>query len=139
MREVGIREAADILGVSVDTVRRRVRSGDLPARRVPMGKGYRWMVEVEAETPDDAPARDPREVEVATLRAQVAGLERLVETLVEDRDAWRDQANRAQLLAEQAQRLAIPVSTTDDSRHDPAQEIPQDQPSRLAWWRRLFG
>lgn len=34
MTRISIREAADLLGVSVDTIRRRIADGSLPAERV---------------------------------------------------------------------------------------------------------
>lgn len=42
-------EAARRLGVSVDTVERRLKRGDLQGEQEQRGKGWRWLVEV----PDD--------------------------------------------------------------------------------------
>jgi len=48
-------EAARRLGVSVDTVERRLKRGDLQGQQEQRGKGWRWLVEV----PDDvAPANN---------------------------------------------------------------------------------
>jgi excisionase family DNA binding protein len=41
-----ISEAARVLGVSPDTVRRHIRIGVLQAERTPRGRGYRWAVEL---------------------------------------------------------------------------------------------
>ena len=41
MPELGIGDTATALGVSVDTVRRRMKRGELPARKTPDG---RWLV-----------------------------------------------------------------------------------------------
>lgn len=45
---VKVPEAARILGVSVDTVRRRIRSGALKATRKKTSSGHVWMVELPA-------------------------------------------------------------------------------------------
>ena len=41
MPELGIGDTAAALGVSVDTIRRRMKRGELPARKTPDG---RWLV-----------------------------------------------------------------------------------------------
>ena len=107
--DVSIKEAAERLGVSVDTVRRRLKAGELEGRREPHGKsGYRWLVQL----PDDAQASAPgmplaEAYELADARARIEGLERLIDELATDRDAWKQQAERAQTLIQQAQSLAL--------------------------------
>lgn len=112
--KVKLREAAEILGVSVDTVRRRVKSGDLPGEKVFEGGVELWMVEL------------PDTVE----RAQGADewLHRYVEELERDRDYWREIAMR---LATRSQPVhdAIPLGS------GPMQ--PGQRPS-LPWWKRLL-
>lgn len=53
MATVTIQEAAHQLGVSVDTVRRRIRSGALAARKDARPQGHQWLVEVPATQPPD--------------------------------------------------------------------------------------
>ena len=89
---VSIKEAAERLGVSVDTVRRRLKAGDLEGTQEPHGKsGYRWLVHL----PDDAPGMPSAEAyEHADTRARIDGLERLIDELATERDAWKEQAQR---------------------------------------------
>ena len=47
-------EAARRLGVSVDTVERRLKRGELQGQQEQRAKGWRWMIEV----PDAAPANN---------------------------------------------------------------------------------
>ena len=49
MATVTIQEAAQHLGVSQDTVRRRIRKEELQARQTPTPQGFRWMVELEED------------------------------------------------------------------------------------------
>ena len=50
MQKVGIAEAAAHLGLSQDTVRRRLRAGELPGEKVKAAGGFKWMVNVEGTT-----------------------------------------------------------------------------------------
>ena len=68
MAWVSIRETAAALGVSPDTVRRRIRAGQLEARKA----GGRWQVKVPAAAatpppeppePDAAPLREPADLQ----------------------------------------------------------------------------
>ncbi len=112
MPYVGIKAAAERLGVSQDTIRRRIKAGEIEAQQEPMGSVFRWLVEVPEEA--QASPADDREpgaaaadaLELAALRGRVEGLERLLLEVSDDRDAWRDQARRSHVMAETAQRLA---------------------------------
>ena len=44
MQQVSIDEAARLLGVSQDTIRRRIRNGELKAHQVTRPQGYVWRV-----------------------------------------------------------------------------------------------
>jgi len=89
MAAVTIQEAAQHLGVSQDTVRRRIRNEELQARQTPTPQGFRWVVELEgleeaaqaAPTPPHRPdigqvedGQDIREL-VDALRSQLQSQE----------------------------------------------------------------
>jgi hypothetical protein len=44
--EVSMAEAAQLLGLSIDTVRRRLHRGELQGRQEPTAQGFRWWVAV---------------------------------------------------------------------------------------------
>ena len=46
MELVALPEAAQRLGVSVDTVKRKLRRGELRGQRVPRPQGYTWLIEL---------------------------------------------------------------------------------------------
>jgi excisionase family DNA binding protein len=89
MATVGIREAAGLLGVSTDTIRRRIERGDLPAHKDARG---RWAIEVEesmiAPPPAPAPAADvaAQQEEVIRLRAENQALQALLDEVRSSRD-----------------------------------------------------
>jgi excisionase family DNA binding protein len=108
-----LREASERLGVSVKTVRRMITRGDLlGAHQVPManGKGTQWVVpyseivKQENTVKAQAPAPDQSATELATLREQVAQLEK-------DRDLFQALATERGQQLEQLHltfRLSLP-------------------------------
>jgi len=132
---VPIKEAAERLGVSPDTIRRRLKAGELTGEREKTPQGFVWRVELPAEAASGetgadmptAPTAAPGDaVELARLRERVSGLERLADELSGERDAWRDQATRdgeaareLRILLQHAQAFASAL---------PATITPQDGP-----------
>lgn len=147
---VTIREAAKTLGVSVDTIKRRIRVGALPA-----GKGSNgvWLVELPNAAPGVMPGAMPNAVAAGvqgalphaetTLRAECSGLrERLADrdseiAFLRDQLRSRDEQlrardeeiHRAHILAQQAQQQ---VKLFTDQRQQPP-EPPKPR------WRRWLG
>jgi hypothetical protein len=103
---VALRDAAALLNVSVDTVKRRMQRGALPRRRETIPQGFRWLVRIDPpqtevpESPQDnerpsqgleVPAASPdvvgallnelqvRNGEIALLHETIAALTRAVE------------------------------------------------------------
>jgi excisionase family DNA binding protein len=98
---VTIREAAARLGVSQDTVKRRLKRGELVGHREPRPQGHTWLIELPDETaqptaPPPPEADAPAEVGVlremvGLLREQLANRERDIREL----HVLLDQAQRA--------------------------------------------
>jgi len=59
MVKLNIAQAAAHLGLSQDTVRRRLRAGEIPGERVRAPGGFRWMVEVLDDTTNNDQRDDP--------------------------------------------------------------------------------
>jgi hypothetical protein len=51
-KQVPIKDAAELLGVSEITVRRRIKANELLAIKSETPQGYRWLVVLEDEEPD---------------------------------------------------------------------------------------
>lgn len=164
---VSIKEAAARLGVSPDTIRRRLKSGELAGERVKTPQGFVWRVALPQDAPGEpgyplgaaeaspgVPAGD--DIERARLRERIAGLERLAAELQGERDAWREQAQRdgeaareLRVLLRNEQMRALPMETTrqdapgatEASPHD-AQVIerePARERARRRFWDRFRG
>jgi len=150
---VPISVAAARLGVSADTVRRRIRAGKLTGSRVPTPQGHRWLVVVPVtlEPPAGSESVPPGDVDsvhvttgpagaeavaVATLRERVAGLERLSAELATERDAWRDQAARHEESAQQLRTLVAQAQQLIRALPAGGDRAPPDQAPRPGPWRR---
>jgi len=99
-----IAEAAQRLGVSEHTVRRRVRNGDLPGSQVATPQGYTWLVEIT----EDLPAPGPTNGEIETLRQLVATLQGRMEAQDGELTAKNEQIRELHVLLQQTQ-AALPA------------------------------
>jgi len=124
-------EAARRLGVSVDTVERRLKRGELQGKQEQRGKGWRWLIEVPvgdapadapADAPVDAPANAPAEAGLLNaLQTQIAHLQDQVKHLNQQLSVKDNQISELLIVTRQAQ-AALPS--------------PPDQ--RRRWWQ-IFG
>jgi predicted ArsR family transcriptional regulator len=124
MGEVSIQEAATRLGVSVETIRRRLHNGVLKARQVPTPQGFVWMVELPNEEPQqETHSGEPEALHelVAVLKAQLEKKDHQLEIQAaahqEQLEAKDRQIEQLHVLLQQAQ-AALPA--------------PRDSRS---WWR----
>jgi hypothetical protein len=140
LAEVTVLEAARCLGISPDTVRRRISTGELKARKEINGKNFTWWVELSddlasvtqviQEGPPPIHEQD-REcptasnvVDVQTLldsqTSLIATLKGQVQAQQEELEARRREVQELHVLLQQAQ-AALPAAR--DSR---------------PWWQRLW-
>jgi excisionase family DNA binding protein len=149
VERVTIREAAKRLGVSQDTVRRRLKAGELQGVQDPIPGGFTWLVEL---APDAGPAELPglpeagvAATEAEFLRRRLADLEqerdRLAELLEGERSAH---AETRQLWAREQELLRVralpPPSKQPEAAEATPQQVPEGQPSPAEaaprpWWR----
>ena len=126
MAWVSIREAAAALGVSQDTVRRRIRAANIEARKANNG---RWQVEMPdaAAASPPAPERDATALarQAADLQAENRMLRGQLATMHATLDHEREQAGLVARTLEQFSR-ALPAPAADAA------------PARAPWWRRAF-
>jgi len=154
MAELHIRQAADHLGVSADTVRRRIRRGELAARRDSRGRLLVDVVSTVAEAPHRQPThayapaadeptmhrladverqRDQLEGQVRVLNDHVTALTRQLDDAAEERRELR------QLLAGAMRQLPAPaVDTGPIGPHEPPQP-PATPVKPRGWLDRLLG
>lgn len=80
-----LEEASHRLGVSLHTVRRRVRSGSLRGIQEPTQSGFRWLVVLDADAPVDSPqaARTPAAMGSQVLEQVIGERDRLLQRVEE--------------------------------------------------------
>lgn len=158
MAELGLSEAATALGVSADTIRRRIKRGELQSRRTAEGRVLVTMPD-DIDQADGATARPPVQMpagpDPASLAAELAHVKELLDevrnhreelsglvaTLQQDRQ--RDAEERAELrrlLANAQQQVQRLLPAPADAVQEPA--VPgatvQQVPGKRSWWQRLF-
>lgn len=96
-RWVPLREAADRLGVSTDTIRRRLKRGELVGEQRVTAHGPSWFVQLPEEEDAAAEASSPASAmsdkhELIILRTRVEGLFAQLAQAEADRDRWHQVA-----------------------------------------------
>ena len=109
-------EAARLLGVSIDTVERKLKRGELNGKQDPRPRGWQWLVEIPqdvataetsaapASTPADAYASELEALRelVDTVKDEVAHLRRQLQFQAEAYER-QSEANQRQLEAKDKQ------------------------------------
>jgi hypothetical protein len=98
--QVGIREAADMLRVSEQTIRRRIHTGELPATQMSTPQGFIWMVEL---------SDDPPTVEVDRTAALIASLESRIAAQDTELEAKNQQIAELHVLLQMQAQAALPT------------------------------
>ena len=144
---VALKDAAAILGVSTDTVKRRMRRGELERRRETIPQGFRWLVRVDLvisgvaglSERDETPAQG---VAVPTTSPDVVAA-LLHELEVRNQEIARLHDIVAALTHAVEQRPVLTAGTTPPTTSSEAPGSPrsEDQPLHglRTWWRRLWG
>jgi len=128
---VTIREAAERLGVSPDTVKRRIKRGDLRATKeeTPRGGKGIWMIDLPDDLPNpgagDSDQARRLDDQVSFLRDQITFKDRQIADL--------------HRLLDQAHRLLPGGSPAGVGDEAPAPAVHRaSPPDARPWWRRVF-
>lgn len=117
--KVSVKEAARILGISQQTVRRRIKRGDIPAQKVPRPQGFTYRVDLPDEVIDQVKeATASRDATPDQVSGTIAEALALIGKLQEEN---RDLAHQVGMWQERA------------TNFQKLLEAP-----RLPWWRRLL-
>lgn len=140
-------EAAKAVGRTKPTILRAIRSGKISAKKdeasgswdidpAELHRVYEPVSQVESET-ERVTVRSNNELqaEIALLRERVAAKEAMIEELREDRDQWREQAQRLALTDQRSNPSAVLVTPPPATNGQNQQQTPA-LPKRR--WR-LFG
>jgi hypothetical protein len=123
MELVTVPEAARRLGVTEDTVKRRLRKGELQGERKARPQGYTWMVELpDEESGTDSTVSSPSDdtVDHQVSNGEIRRLEEMVSMLQHQLEVREREVQELHVLLQQAQAA---LSAPRDSR---------------PWWQRLW-
>jgi hypothetical protein len=134
MALVTLAEAAHHLGVSVDTVRRRLQKGELKGQQQARPQGFIWLIDIPEETEPSSSVAGSQvdaevnsEVSLAACQAEISRLESMVAMLQdrvnaqqEELEARRREVQELHVLLQQSQ-AALPAPKENRS-----------------WWQRLW-
>ena len=141
---LSLAEAATALHCSVDTVRRRIKRGEITAKQVATQRGPAWRV-LLGSLPGNLPPVEhvaPQPAEHAADGAGMVALVHLVGRLQEENRTLAGQVGFLQAQMQQAHETIRalqagaehePSTTADPETSSPAPQA--DQP----WWKRLLG
>lgn len=136
MELVSLAEAAQRLGVSVDTIKRRLRRGELQGRQKPRPQGYTWLIEMpdcpaegfnspassHAETPAASMVDlEAATVEIVNMRAMLAMVQEQIAAQQAELEARRREVQELHVLLQQAQKA-----------------LPAPKEERRSWWQWLW-
>lgn len=139
-----IAEAAQRLGVSEVTIRRRVRSGQLASEKEETAAGF--MYRVLLPSPEELGHAEEQRTHEHQVHAESAALEAALETLRQELERRSEENRRLQELLAREQALVqslisrMPALPEGEPIQEPTQEsrpstVPE-QPSQ-GWWQRL--
>ena len=134
-------EAAQVLGVTVDAIRKRIQRGTIPHERHENGRVY-VLLDTARTLQDDGQDKyqTRRDDLVESLREQVEYLKAVVST--RDEEIRRRDHIIAGLVERLPPQLEAPQTAAEEPEGTDSPSTgaaPQQAPERRSWWRRLFG
>ena len=123
-QRLSVREAAELLGISPDGVRMRIKRGSMESERDDEGRVWVWLEPANSASQDPNSVYQQSSGEVETLRDEVAYLR----SVISQRDSELERAHR--LLGEslsQLRALNAPVNEQSDAS-DTAETVSADNP-----------
>ncbi len=142
--QLTIQEAAARLGVSVVTVRRRLKAGHLNGMKVETPQGYEWRVCLEAPS-EDPPPTEPSSPsaqssgEIMALRGTIEVLERELAGRNQEVERLTSLLSREQEIV-RAMQLALPATSTQPTAQEQSmttRRVVDDQVTD-GWWSRMI-
>jgi chromosome segregation ATPase len=126
MQEVTIAEAAKCLGMSIDSIRRRIAKEELKARKVPSPHGEIYLVEIpDNVVPVQANAEEKEKEDSAVA---IEAMRKTISILETELDSRRREVQELHVLLQQAQKQ-LPAGQAEEKKLAPV---------KVSWWKKLF-
>jgi peptidoglycan hydrolase CwlO-like protein len=131
---VGMEEAARRLNVSVATIRRKLKNGELRGYQKPIPQGFTWEVELPNDlefNPDSYPSSNLTSGSHVTQEGEVAALRELVKTLQGQVGSLQQQVDRYE---HQLEVKDTQISELHVLLQMAQKTLPAPQEHRRWWW-----
>jgi excisionase family DNA binding protein len=139
-----VAQAADVLGISQDAVRKRIARGTIPHDRDESGRVYVYLPASKTvhktgqDTEQDDATKTVQDAYIRSLEDQIAFLRREVER--KDAILLRMAESIPQLEAPQERRESPETVEEEPERAEPRSGTSEAQEGvQRPWWRRMFG
>jgi hypothetical protein len=138
MELVTMTEAARRLDVTVETVKRRLRRGELQGQKQPRPQGFTWLIEMPEDTGDRDSTPSVTPSDTPTSNAEVHRLEDMISLLQKELDITREELEhqrsvyQSELVSKNKQIEQLHVLLQQAQAALPA---PRDS---RPWWRRMW-
>jgi excisionase family DNA binding protein len=130
MQEVSIDEAARLLGVSQDTIRRRIRNGELKAHQETRPQGYIWRVTLPDEEPESQSHIRDTCLSSELVEALRNTIQRQDDTIAQLRTQLEAKDRQLETRAREVQELHVLLQQAQAALPGPRDNRP--------WWQRLW-
>ena len=132
MQQVSIDEAARLLGVSQDTIRRRIRNGELKAHQETRPQGYVWRVTLPDEEPESEGQNHVGDTYLSSelVEALRDTIQRQDDTIAQLRTQLEAKDRQLETRAREVQELHVLLQQAQA-----ALPVPRDN---RPWWQRLW-
>jgi hypothetical protein len=147
-RRMTLVEAADVLGISKEAVRKRVKRGSLSSDKGGDGRVYVYLdtgAYTGGDTTQDKGTADlspPSDALLSEMRDRITFLE-------QEMEAWREESRRKDTIIMNMTEAMKAISPPADEEPSEARESPETAPhvsgsddvppEPRSWWRRMFG
>ena len=156
-RKLTVFEAAEVLGISPEAVRARIKRGTLPKEKGPDGTVYVRLDAIPPRPDGDGTANQSRwDADGTTDQSPpdapvVEAMQDQIDTLKRELEDWKEEARRKDaIIMTMAQRIpelepageAPPEPREEPETSSPEMEgveIPLAAEKPVSWWRRIFG
>jgi hypothetical protein len=138
MELVTMTEAARRLDVTVETVKRRLRRGELQGHKQPRPQGFTWLIEMPEDTGDQDSTPSVTPSDTPTSNAEVHRLEDMISLLQKELDVTREELEhqrsmyQSELVSKNKQIEQLHILLQQAQAALPA---PRDN---RPWWQRLW-
>ena len=132
MQQVSIDEAARLLGVSQDTIRRRIRNGELKAHQETRPQGYVWRVTLPDEEPESEGQNHVGDTYLSSelVEALRDTIQRQDNTIAQLRTQLEAKDRQLETRAREVQELHVLLQQAQAALPTPRDNRP--------WWQRLW-